>query len=65
MLEVRDVNTVSCSGTAENYAALLRTVQALGTNAGVRELSVQTRGKAPMQFTLNFQRNPRGANESR
>jgi hypothetical protein len=73
MLEFRDMNTVSCSGTADNYNALLRTMQALGnTNAvgsntisGVYNLSVQTRGKAPMQFTLNFQRRPGGANESR
>jgi hypothetical protein len=33
-------------------------VHLLGTNSGVYDLSVQTRGKTPMQFTLNYQLSP-------
>jgi hypothetical protein len=53
-VEIHDLNTVSCSGNANNYSALIRTVHQLGTNTGVSDLNVQTRGKAPMQFTFDF-----------
>jgi hypothetical protein len=68
-LEIRDMNTVTCSGTAENYSALIRVVQSLSNtnnvNSSVHDLSVNTRGKTPMQFTFNFQLNAGGANENR
>jgi hypothetical protein len=59
-VEIRDMNTVSCAGNAANYTVLNNTVKQLGaTNGpakdlGVKDLNVQTRGKSPMQFTLDF-----------
>ncbi|MBC8094385.1 MAG: hypothetical protein H7Y43_01105, partial [Akkermansiaceae bacterium] len=47
-VEIRDMNTVTCSGQAANYAALIRTVHHLGTNSGVSDLVPQTRGKSPI-----------------
>lgn len=59
-LEIREVadapstNVVSCSGNAQNYAALQRTVHQLGAMSGVSDLNVPTRGKSPIQFSLDF-----------
>lgn len=63
-VEIRDMNTVTCSGNAENYAALIRTVHYLGTNSGVSDLVPQTRGKSPIQFTFEYRVNG-GLNEIR
>ncbi|HYG22799.1 MAG TPA: hypothetical protein VEH04_08460 [Verrucomicrobiae bacterium] len=56
-LEIRDMNQVNCSGNAENYAALIRTVHHLGTNSGVSDLVPQTRGKSPVQFSFEYRVN--------
>jgi hypothetical protein len=55
-VEIRDANTVTCSGTARDNAVLLRTLTQLRGTSGVTGLKVdQIRGKAPMQFTFDFQ----------
>ncbi len=56
-LEIRDMNKVTCSGNAETYAALIRTVHHLGTNSGVSDLVPQTRGKSPIQFSFEYRVN--------
>jgi hypothetical protein len=53
-VEIRDMNAVTCSGNAESYAALIRTVHLLGTNSGVSDLVPQTRGKSPIQFSFEY-----------
>jgi hypothetical protein len=55
-VEIRDANTVTCSGTARDNAVLLKTLTQLRATSGVTGLKVdQIRGKAPMQFTFDFQ----------
>ncbi len=55
-VEIRDVNTVTCSGTARDNSALLKTLTQLRATSGISGLKVdQIRGKAPMQFTFDFQ----------
>ena len=55
-IEIRDGSTVSCSGNARDIAALLAMQAKLRTVPGVSELHLsQQRGKAPMQFTFDFQ----------
>lgn len=55
-VEIRPGSTgVTCSGTARDNAALLRTLDKLRAMPEVRNLKVeQIRGSAPMQFTVNF-----------
>ncbi|HVM62783.1 MAG TPA: hypothetical protein VMV72_18125 [Verrucomicrobiae bacterium] len=61
-VEIRDVNTVTCSGTARDNAALLKTLTQLRGTSGVNSLKVdQIRGKAPMQFTFDLQWGQGGA----
>jgi hypothetical protein len=50
----RDVSVVSCTGNAANYAAWIKTVHQVGAIQGVSNLVPLTRGKSPMQFTLEF-----------
>jgi hypothetical protein len=55
-IEIRDDNTVSCSGTARDSVALLAMQSKLRTADGVSSLKLDTiRGKNPMQFTFDFQ----------
>ena len=55
-IEIHDDNTVSCSGNARDYAAVLAMQAKLRTADGVSGLKLdQIRGKSPMQFTFNFQ----------
>jgi hypothetical protein len=62
-VEIRDANTVTCSGTARDNAVLLRTLTQLRGASGVTGLKVdQIRGKAPMQFTFDFQWGEGGGN---
>jgi len=65
-IELRDGNIVSCTGTAENNTALLRTLGQLREADTVSDLKVeQIRGKSPMQFTFEFQwGNNGGGNEN-
>jgi hypothetical protein len=61
-IEIRDDNTVSCSGTARDSAALLAMQGKLRTADGVSSLKLDTiRGKNPMQFTFDFQYGNGGA----
>ena len=61
-VEIRDLNAITCTGTARNYQALLKTVEKL---RGVRQIPDvnlgPTRGQPPaLQFTFNFQWNEGG-----
>jgi len=53
--DTRGMNAVSCSGNAENYAAVVTTIHKLGAISGVTNFNYQIRGKTPMQFTFDFQ----------
>lgn len=54
-IEIRDMNTVTCTGVARDNAALLKTLSQLRAAGGVSDLKVdQIRGKSPMQFTFDF-----------
>ena len=64
-IEIHDDNTVSCSGNAQDNAALLATLAKLRAADGVSDLKVDMiRGKSPMQFTFDFQYGNGGANEN-
>jgi hypothetical protein len=64
-IEIRGGNAVTCSGTASDSAALLRTLGQLRAADGVSDVKVeQIRGKAPMQFTFDFQWGNGGDNEN-
>lgn len=55
-IEIHSGNTVTCTGTATDSAALLRTLSQLQATVGISSVTVeQIRGKAPMQFTFDFQ----------
>jgi len=56
-VEIRDLNTVTCTGIARNYQALLKTVERLRGMRQFAEVNMgPTRGQAPaLQFTFNFQ----------
>jgi len=61
-IEVRDGSTVTCSGTARDYAALLAMQSRLRATEGVNDVKLeQIRGKAPMQFVFAFKFNDGGA----
>jgi hypothetical protein len=54
-IEIRDGNTVNCSGTASDNASFLAMLKRLHAVANVSQLNVdETRGKAPMQFSFDF-----------
>jgi Tfp pilus assembly protein PilN len=63
-VEIRDLNTVSCSGVARDNTSLLRMLDKLRGSGGVSELKVnQIRGKAPqLQFTFDFRWSDRNEN---
>ena len=64
-VEIRDLNTVMCTGTARDNQALLKTLEHLRAAGGVSELRVsQIRGKSPMQFTFDFHWNEGGKVEN-
>ena len=64
-IEVRDGSTVTCSGTARDYAALLAMQAKLRAAEGVTGLKLeQVRGKAPMQFVFGFTFNNGGGSEN-
>jgi hypothetical protein len=56
-VEIRDLNTVTCTGIARNYQALLKTVERLRGVRQIPEVNMgPTRGQPPaLQFTFNFQ----------
>ena len=58
-IEIRDGNTVTCSGTAADQSSLLAMEKRLADTAGIQFLHhEQSRGKSPLQFTLSFHFNP-------
>ena len=56
-VEIRDLNTVTCTGIARNYQALLKTVENAAHRPAIPEVNLgPTRGQPPaLQFTFNFQ----------
>ena len=63
-VEIHEGNLVSCSGTARDNTALLRTLSQLRAAGGVTDLKVdQIRGKSPIQFTFDFRWGKGGGNE--
>ena len=64
-MEIRNQNTVICTGTARNNDALMKTLDQLRASSDVSNVSVDSvRGTAPLQFTFNFQWNPGGRREN-
>ena len=63
-IEIRDFNTVVCSGTSRNYQALLKTVERLRTVPQIPDVNLgATRGQPPaLQFTFSFVWNEGGKN---
>jgi len=55
-VEIRDLATVTCTGVARDYAALLKTVAQLRATREIPEVNLgQTRGQPPtIQFTFSF-----------
>jgi hypothetical protein len=53
-VEIRDLSAVTCTGTARDNQALLKTLDRLSATPGVYDLHRQTRGKSPIQFTFDF-----------
>jgi hypothetical protein len=55
-VEIREPNTVTCTGTARSYQALLKTVQQLRTNPQIPDVNLgPARGQAPaLQFSFSF-----------
>ena len=63
-VEIRDMNTVTCTGIAHNYQALLKTIEALRKVRQIPDVNLgPTRGQSPaLQFTFNFQWSEGGRN---
>jgi hypothetical protein len=54
-VEIREANLVTCTGTAKDNGALLRTLDNLRKAGNVAEVKVnRIQGKSPMQFTFDF-----------
>ncbi len=55
-VEIRDLNVVTCTGTARSYQILLQTLQKLRANPQVRDANLgPTRGQSPtLQFSFSF-----------
>jgi len=55
-IEIHNGNQVTCTGIATDNAAWLQMLDQLRATAGISGVTVeQERGKAPMQFTIDFQ----------
>jgi hypothetical protein len=64
-IEIRNQVAVSCTGTARNNEALMKTLDQLRGAQDVSNVSVDSvRGTAPLQFTFNFQWTPGGRSEN-
>jgi Tfp pilus assembly protein PilN len=64
-VEIRDGNTVTCTGTAQDNGALRRTLNQLRTAAGVTDVKLQQlRGQSPMQFSFDIHYGNGGGNEN-
>jgi hypothetical protein len=55
-VEIRDLNVVTCTGTARNYQVLLQTLQKLRASPQIRDANLgPTRGQTPaLQFSFSF-----------
>ena len=55
-IEIRNISTVNCTGTARDNQALLRTMNVLKGSKQIGDVAIDTvRGKPPaLQFTFNF-----------
>ncbi len=54
-VEIREANQVTCTGTAKDYASLLRMQENLVKSGNVADLKLnRIQGKSPMQFTFDF-----------
>jgi hypothetical protein len=61
---IRNLASVTCTGTARDNQSLLDTLDQLRAIPGIGEMKVdQIRGKSPLQFAFNFQWNPGDAHE--
>ena len=64
-IDIREGSTVSCSGSARDQAAFLKTYSQLRGAENIADLKVdQIRGKTPMQFTFAFRWNQGGGHEN-
>jgi hypothetical protein len=55
VIELRDPDTVSCSGVARDNRGWLRTLERLRASGNVADLKVdRIQGKSPLQFTFDF-----------
>ncbi|MDA1274615.1 MAG: hypothetical protein O2960_11275 [Verrucomicrobia bacterium] len=55
-LEIRDLSTVTCSGTAKDFAAFQEMIERLRAVKQVGDLKQdQLQGNSPLQFSINFQ----------
>jgi len=64
-VEIRDGNTVTCTGTAQDNGALRRTLNQLRTADGVTDVKLQQlRGQAPMQFSFDIHYGNGGGHEN-
>jgi hypothetical protein len=63
-VEIGDLKTVSCTGIAKTYAALLQTKERLRALKQIRDVNIlSTRGQAPaIAFTFTFTWTPGGSN---
>jgi hypothetical protein len=63
-VEIREFNTITCSGLTKDYQALLKTLDRLRATSGITEVRLSMiRGKSPMQFTFDFHWTEGGASE--
>ena len=54
-VDIRDLATITCSGSARDSQALLKMRDQLSAAKGVSDVHIdQTRGSSPLQFTFNF-----------
>jgi hypothetical protein len=64
-VEIRELSTVTCTGQARDYQALLRTLEKLRAGKGISDVRLsQIRGKSPMQFTFDFHWSEGGRSEN-
>jgi hypothetical protein len=64
-VEIRELNAITCSGSARDYQALLKVMDQLRKSPGISEVKLNTiRGKSPMQFTFDFRWNEGGRVEN-
>ncbi len=55
MVEIRELGVITCSGTARDSQAVLKTIDQLSAAKEVANVKVDSfRGKSPVQFTFNF-----------